>query len=252
MLQAIRREGNKPPFFMVHGLFGTMPLTADLARVLDPDRPLYALVARGFDGEGPPHERVEEMLDSYLAEIRAAHSIGPYIVGGMCAGGMVAMELARALSAAGDRVGSVVMVDPPLVPVPNPVYRNVDPKTDRRVYETLYANVKDAFLKFASQFSEASVHTKDPVRLHRAIEVGMAMLSLLPRHAWPPFDGPTEFIISAERAQAHFHPQSPWRNVVAKPGRIHVIPGRHDDIYADRLDEVLRLVEFALDSAFDA
>jgi thioesterase domain-containing protein len=252
VLQAIRREGNKPPFFMVHGLFGTMPLIGDLARVLEQDRPLYALVGRGFDGEGPPHERVDEMLDSYLAEIRAAHSIGPYIVGGMCSGGMVAMELARALSAAGDRVGSVILVDPPLVPVPNPTYRNVDLKADRRVYETLYANVKEAFLKFANQFSEASVHTKDPVRLHRAIEVGMAMLLLLPRHAWPPFDGPTEFIISAERAEAHFHPQSPWRNVVAQPGRIHVIPGHHDDIYKGRLDEVLRLVQFALDSAFDA
>ena len=237
---------------MVHGLLGIMPIAGAVARVLDQGRPLYVLLARGLDGTESPHEHMKDMLDSYLAEIRAARGEGPYILGGICVGGLIAMELARALSAAGNRVGSVVLLDPPESPFPHPAFRNVDPKADRRVYQTLYANVQQTLLGFAKQFNEASFYTKDPVQLQRTVKVGIAMLEMFRPHIWSPFDGPTEFIISAERALSHFHPESPWRSVVAKPGRIHVIPGSHLDLYAHRLNEALRLVGFALDSALDA
>lgn len=252
MLQAIRPEGNKPPFFMVHGLFGIMPIAAALARALDHGRPFYVLLGRGLDGAEPPHEHMGDMLESYLGEIRAVRPKGPYILGGICAGGLIAMELARALSAAGDRVGTVVLLDPPVSPFPHPAFRNADPKTDRRVYQTLYANVEETLLGFAKQFSEASSYVNDPVQLGRTVKVGIAMLEMFRPHIWAPFDGPTEFIVSGERAFSHFHPQSPWRSVVAKPGRVHVIPGGHLDLYAHRLNEALRLVGFALDSALDA
>ena len=252
MLQAIRPQGSKPPFFMVHGLLGIMPIAGVMARFLDHDRPLYILVARGLDGAESPHERMDDMLDSYLAEIRAVRARGPYILGGVCAGGLIAMELARALSAGGEGVGSVVLVDPPLVPFPHPAFLNMDPKRDPRVYQTVYANVERTLLGFADRFSEAAVYMNDPVQRDRTVKVGIAMLEVFRRYVCPPFAGPTEFIVSAERAHSHFHPQSPWRSVVAKPRHVHVIAGSHLDIYGDRLTEVLRLVGSVLDSALDA
>jgi thioesterase domain-containing protein len=253
MLQAIRPEGPKPPFFVVHGFHGAVAIARIMGRTLDRDRPLYVLHARGIDGTETPHEGMEEMLGGYLAEIRAVRPRGPYILGGVCAGGLVAMKLASTLAAQGEQVGPVVLMDPPAVPASLvPGNRNLDPKANRGVYHQLHASVEHVLRGFAEHFGELPFDVNDPVQLERAIEVGIAMIVKFCRYVPPPFDGATEFIISAERALGHFHPEGPWKNIVAKPGRIHVIPGTHVEFFHNHLDEVLRLVQFALDSAFRA
>jgi thioesterase domain-containing protein len=252
VLEPVHPQGVKPPFFVVHGVHGTMAIGRAMARALGPDQPLYVLHGRGIDGTEPPHERMEHLLRDYLADIRAVRPRGPYIVGGVCAGGLVAMELARALTASGERVGPVVLVDPPLMPFPHPANRNLDPKADRRVHQQLHANVEQMLRKFAHEYGNLPFEANDPVQLERAISVGIAMLVLFGRYMPLPFDGPTEFVISSSRALSHFHPEGQWKKVVAKPGRVHVVPGNHEEFFDAHLDEVLRLVAFALDSAFRA
>lgn len=253
MLQPIRSDGAKPPFFVVHGLQGVMGIAHILGRALDPDQPLYALHQRGLDGAAPPYEQMHDMVNGYLAEIRAARPRGPYVMGGLCGGGLVAMELARALAAQGERVGSVILMDPPLVPLYQlPAYRDLDPKADPRVYEQLYTSTEQAFRRYASDFGELPFDVNDPVQMPRAIEAGIATTVMFCRYVPPPFDGPTEFIISAERAFGFFHPQGPWKKIVSKPGRFHVLPGIHFEIFRQHLDEVLGLVRFALGLAFNA
>src|SRR5579872_2966861 len=227
-----------------------MPIGRALDRALDRDRPLYALHATGIAGTEPPHERMEDALNGYLAEIRAVRPRGPYVLGGICAGSFVAMGLARALAEAGERVGAAILVDPPPVPFYQlPGHRDIDLKADRRVYQQLAGNVEQTFRLVARQF-ELPFDVSDPVQLQRAIEVGVTMAMNFGRYVPPPFDGPTEFIISDERAFSHFHPQGPWKSIVTRPGRFHVIPGRHSEFFYSNLDEILRLVQFALDSAF--
>lgn len=249
MLEAIRSGGTKPPFFMVHGLHGVMPLGHALERALDRDRPIYGLHAQGIVGAEPPEERIEDMLRGYLAEIRRARPEGPYVLGGICAGGLVAMALARALAAEGERVGTVILVDPPYVPHSlHPNNRTLNPKADRRVYQVAYADVEQVLRSHAARF-HLPFETNDPAQLRRAVEVGIAMVVAFCQYVPPRFEGPTEFIISAERAIAHFHPDSPWKDIVAQPGPVHVLPGRHQDLYREHLDHTLGLVRFALDAA---
>ncbi|MGH7123140.1 MAG: thioesterase domain-containing protein [Stellaceae bacterium] len=253
MLQAIRAEGSKPPFFVVHGLHGTVSIAHAMGHALDADRPLYALHATGIDGAEPPHRSIEDMVGRYLAKIRAVRPHGPYVVGGVCAGGLVAMDLARELTAQGEQVGPVLLVDPPSVPhSQNPALRNLNPTGDPAVYRRLYVSVEDAFRTFAYEFGYLPFNVNDPAQLQRAIEVGMQMMILFCRYVPPRFDGPTEFIVSAERALAHLHPQGPWQHIVPTPGRMHVIPGNHNDFFYKHLDEVLRMVRFALDAPFKA
>ena len=250
MFETIRSEGAKPPFFMVHGIHGVMPLAHALKGALDHDRPIYALHARGIVGTEPPHERIEDMLSGYLAQIRAARPGGPYVLGGICAGGLVAMALARVLTAEGERVGTVILVDPPPVPHSlNPSNRALNPKADRRVYQIAYADVEQVLRGHASRF-HLPFETNDSAQLRQAVEVGIATVIAFCRYVPPRFDGPTEFIISAERAIAHFHPEGPWKHIVPGRSRYHVMPGGHHEIFRDHLDETLRLVRFALDSAF--
>jgi thioesterase domain-containing protein len=74
------------------------------------ERPVYALQARGLDGEPVEEQRLEEMVATYLEEIREVQPHGPYYLGGYCLGGTLAMEAAQQLRAQGEAVPLVVML----------------------------------------------------------------------------------------------------------------------------------------------
>src|SRR5262249_22679994 len=221
---------------------GVMPLGRIMGAALGADQPLYGLDARGIDGREPPHERIEDMLSAYLAEIRRVRETGPYVIGGFCAGGLLAMELTRALWSQGEAVGPWTMVHPPHMPFSRvPVQRNINPK-DPYIYKQLYENTEVALRRYAEHYEGLPYDVRKIVQFQAAIETGIATTVMLYRYVSPVFEGPTEFIISAERAFAHFHPESPWRSVVPKPGRFHVIPGSHDDFFFVHTDAVMRLI----------
>lgn len=112
-LVPVRTGGTKRPFFFIHGIHGNVVGQAELARRLGPDQPYYGLQAVGLSGEVPPLLTVEEMARHYLAEMRTVQPKGPYRLGGMCFGGMVAYEMARQLAAAGGEVELLALLDPP-------------------------------------------------------------------------------------------------------------------------------------------
>ena len=74
------------------------------------DQPVYALQARGLDGNIVLGETLEQIASAYLAEIRTLQPAGPYVLAGFCFGGLVAMEAAQQLQAAGEKVELVVMI----------------------------------------------------------------------------------------------------------------------------------------------
>jgi amino acid adenylation domain-containing protein len=110
-LVALKPDGAKRPFFCVHGLGGHVAVFARLRRAFDPDRPLYGLQSRGLDGQAAPHRRIEEMAADYIGEIRSVQSRGPYLIGGMCVGSKIALEMAQQLQAAGEEVALVAVLD---------------------------------------------------------------------------------------------------------------------------------------------
>ncbi|MEW6510866.1 MAG: amino acid adenylation domain-containing protein [Bacteroidota bacterium] len=110
-LVPIRAGGSKPPFYCVHGVGGNILEFEHFSRYFDPDRPLYGLQAQGLDGKRPRHTSVEEMAAHYVREIREFQPTGPYYLGGSSFGGMVAFEMARRLTADGQRVGLLALFD---------------------------------------------------------------------------------------------------------------------------------------------
>jgi len=75
------------------------------------EQPLIGLHARGFNGDLPPLDRVEDMATYYNGVIREHQPRGPYLFGGSSLGGVVAFEMARQLHAQGEQVGLVVLFD---------------------------------------------------------------------------------------------------------------------------------------------
>jgi len=109
-LTALRDSGSRAPIFFLHNDRGRGLYTHALTRAVDPDRPFYAVHPHGLvHGEFP--STVEALAADLLPAVRAARPRGPYVLGGHCHGGLVALEMARQLRAQGERVDVVVLVD---------------------------------------------------------------------------------------------------------------------------------------------
>ena len=94
-LVALQPHGYKPPFFCVPGNLGNVFVDlGDLAKHLGPDQPFYGLQ----DGIQNPAQ-IEALAVRYLDEIRTVQPEGPYLLGGVCSGSIVAFEMAQQLMA---------------------------------------------------------------------------------------------------------------------------------------------------------
>ncbi|MDT0330171.1 non-ribosomal peptide synthetase [Nocardiopsis lambiniae] len=110
-LVPIRTEGNAAPLFYVHPMGGNVLCYVRFAKHLPEDRPLYAFQAFGADAGTEPVRGMEEIARRYIAAMRRVQPEGPYHIGGWSFGGFVAFEMARQLRAAGQEVGSLVVLD---------------------------------------------------------------------------------------------------------------------------------------------
>jgi thioesterase domain-containing protein/aryl carrier-like protein len=105
------KDPEKVPFFCVHGAGGNVLNFHDLARAMSAAQPFYGIQAYGIDGVTPPHSTIEEMARAYAAELREVRPHGPYLLGGYSGGGLVAFEMAQLLTAAGEDVPLLVLID---------------------------------------------------------------------------------------------------------------------------------------------
>ncbi|OEV13581.1 amino acid adenylation domain-containing protein [Streptomyces nanshensis] len=110
-LVPIRRDGTKPPLFMVHPMGGNVLCYLPLARHLPADQPFYALQAAGAEPGTAPLTTMEEIAESYVAALRRVQPTGPYTIGGWSFGGFAAFEMARQLRACGEEVARLVLLD---------------------------------------------------------------------------------------------------------------------------------------------
>ncbi|MBV8311316.1 MAG: HAD-IIIC family phosphatase, partial [Planctomycetaceae bacterium] len=110
-LVPIRMGGSKPAIFLVHDGDGETMLYRNLALRLDSDHPVYGLQPYGHRKHPMLHTRIGDMATYHIERIRRVQPQGPYFLGGMCAGGVIAYEIARQLQSLGEIVGMVALID---------------------------------------------------------------------------------------------------------------------------------------------
>jgi phthiocerol/phenolphthiocerol synthesis type-I polyketide synthase E len=97
--------------FLVHGAEGNVLLYRQLIQHLGPDQPVYGLQSRGLSGDGSFHTTIRDMAAQYVNEVVEALPQGPYLLGGYCLGGSIALEMAQQLTASGKKVELVILLD---------------------------------------------------------------------------------------------------------------------------------------------
>ena len=110
-LVAIQPSGLKPPFFCVHEADGHVLCYRELANYLGPEQPFYGLIPQHLDGKRDFHSWIEDVAAHYVKEIRTLQPEGPYFLGGLCNGGIIAFEMAQQLHRQGQKVALLALFD---------------------------------------------------------------------------------------------------------------------------------------------
>ncbi|MCB0013838.1 MAG: amino acid adenylation domain-containing protein, partial [Anaerolineales bacterium] len=103
----VKPSGSKIPFFHMGGA----TVLRNLINYVDPEQPIYGILEQDLSSDNPLYTDVPSIVDHCLAGIRSVQPQGPYMIGGLCFGGIVALELARKLRAEGEEVQLVLMID---------------------------------------------------------------------------------------------------------------------------------------------
>ncbi len=101
----------RPAVFLIHDADGQTLLYRNLALRLHPGHAVYGLQPLAGEGCAIVHTRIEDMAAHYVQLIRRAQPQGPYLLGGLCAGGVLAFEVGLQLQAQGESVGMVALID---------------------------------------------------------------------------------------------------------------------------------------------
>jgi thioesterase domain-containing protein/acyl carrier protein len=110
-LVPIKPEGTRPPLIWIPGGNGTSVLLfKEVSLLLGDDQPAYGLEAKmpELDEE---FESIPERARRFIVEVRSLQPQGPYFLIGFCGGGFVAFEMAQQLSAAGQQVAFLGIVE---------------------------------------------------------------------------------------------------------------------------------------------
>lgn len=111
-LLELQTGGLRTPFFFLHGdLAGGGFYTQKISRHLGPDQPFYVLPPSRMDKASVPS--VETLAAEHIRILREHTPHGPYCLGGYCAGGLIAFEMAQQLRAAGEKVPHLILIDAP-------------------------------------------------------------------------------------------------------------------------------------------
>src|SRR5271168_3555367 len=98
------KRGGPRNFFLVHGGDGDPLFYSSLARRMPDVLAVFGIEPRSIPGVPIAHTRIEDMARFYVDEMRKKQPDGPYLLGGLCVGGVIAYEMALQLSSAGESV----------------------------------------------------------------------------------------------------------------------------------------------------
>ncbi len=217
-LVLIQSGRSRPPFYCLPGNLGNVFLDFGyLKRHLGSDQPFYGLQ----DGLGHPSQ-VEALAAHYVEEIRHVQAEGPYFLGGVCSGGVVAFEMAQQFSRQGQPVAFLALIEPASLPLPG-----------ARSYLDLAFEIYRRFIQHVGQHSRnvsslAAAEQWTYLRLRFKLIANLWSL----KH-YGPQKYPGGFYLFLTRESISQSPRLGWQQFATGGVELCEIPGTHRSITGD-------------------
>ncbi len=228
---ALRAEGDAVPLFLLRGIF----LYRDLAERLAAGRAVYGVHVQAeleALAEGGSAATIDELVEAYRLEIQRLRPTGPYLLGGVSFGGVLAFELARALRARGEEVALVAVLDTLL---PGAERRRLLSWLRHQLALAASRGPRDVLDRWRARRGAQGLlgpelrnddgATTD-LRRARARLVQAATRGYVPA----PYDGALALFRATDRTRTpgwEVTPELGWRGVARGPFAIHDVPGDH-------------------------
>ena len=254
-LVAMQSSGAKRPFFLVPGGGGgenELIIYAKLVYLLGQERPVYGFQARGWDGIENPHNTVEAMAIDYIKEIRTVQPEGPYLLGGECIGGLVALEIAQQLVAQGQKVGLLVFLDTPVPTLPRKLRYQVEkffqiPRIRHHLRELKSSGKGESLTYIFNQASKVKEKlAEDSFSRHRK-KVAKNYIKMIMHYRPQTYSGGITWLVTES-----FYPKAQnqgWNHLAGGELEIHRIPGTHDSYLGDNVETTAERLKACLDEA---
>lgn len=244
VLVEIQPRGSRIPFFAVHPAGGNVLGYADLARELGPEQPFYGLQSP-VPVLFPEAPSFEQMAELYIKAIRSVQPSGPYLLGGWSLGGLLAWETARQLTAQGEIIGLLALIDTyPVLRVPGdqnckeslPVLRwfandmahliGKDPQAIRETFEQLepegqWQMVQDALVQYGV-VPEKNAHAE----MSRLVEIFTRNVRAMERYSLQQAEQ-NILLLAAAEGQAPEQLARQWKQWAGGGVEFHLVPGDH-------------------------
>jgi thioesterase domain-containing protein len=193
------------------------------------------------------------MASRYVPALREAQPSGPYLLGGWSLGGSIAFEMARQLTARGERVSSLILIDSP---APG---GNVPPPDESRLLAAFASDLirvlgpsqasgptPDAPESFEEVAALAPHLAPDHLRVH--YRTFRANVLARANYRPGPYAG-RALVIRAADANSAADPTLGWSALVAGEVATHALPGDH---YSVMREPAVRELAAMIDSEIEA
>lgn len=200
----LNSSGSQTPLFLTHGVKGQAFVSPHFLSILGDDQPVHAFQASGLVRPEKRHWSIGEMARQYIAGMREIQPDGPYLIGSICAGCMVALEIAGQLRAAGERVGPLLMIDPPVDPPGERswlrrIRRDFTDRLKRRFNEEKYNRKLEKDFKLHQDKGRIPLDTSDKEALKIACRVAFDFRLALNDYRMRPYSGDVYLLGSSGR-----------------------------------------------------
>ena len=109
----LKPGGRGPALFLIHDGLGDTLLYKNLAWRMPETVKVYGIDPHASGSCPTLHTRIPDMAAHYVEQVLRIQPAGPYLLGSLFAGGMVAFEMALQLEEEGHAIGLVALLDAP-------------------------------------------------------------------------------------------------------------------------------------------
>lgn len=202
---------------------------SSLISFLGNNQPIYGFRPKGIFWGEKHHKNVYDMAATYIKELKKVQPVGPYIIGGECVGGSVAIEIAQQLVKSGDVVKHLILMDTPRPSLKTKIVEEYEPIKDRfrtivkgrdprpvmkAIRQELHRLIKIYFPMTKNQ--RAKIHVSESSLFYQRILLGYKVKK---------YSGDVTLIVNEEWNR--LKPNLLWDREIFPNLGVHVVPGNH-------------------------